>query len=128
MDSERLFTITDNLRVLVRETGVKTYVAIESDRVSIFIQADKWKKFQSYFSIINSEFTTRYEDEYHLINVERLFTVTENFRALVRETEEQTYVGLEINEVSVMLNSSKWKKFRKYFPIICTEFKLRYDI
>lgn len=47
MDGERLFTITDSLRVLVRETGVETYVVIESAGASIFIDADKWKKLQS---------------------------------------------------------------------------------
>lgn len=128
MDGERLFTITDSLRVLVRETGVETYVVIESDGASIFIDADKWKKLQSYFTVINTEFITRYEDEFHLLNNERLISVTDRFRVLVRDAEEKTYVGLESNEKSVMLNCNKWRKFRKYFPILCTEFKLRYDM
>lgn len=127
MDFERLFYINDNLRVLVRETGVKTYVAIDSDKTTIFLDAEKWRKFQIYFPIINMEFQTRYEDEAHILNKERLFTVTDNFRALVREVEENTYVGLECDEKPIMLNSEKWRRFKKYFPIICTEFKLRYE-
>lgn len=128
MDFERLFSITDNLRVLVRETGVKTYVAVESDRGHVFFNAEKWKKFQIYFPIINTEFNIRYEDEAHfLLSQERLFTILENLRALVREVEEKTYVGLESDELSITLNSEKWKRFKKYFPTICTEFKLRYE-
>lgn len=82
----------------------------------------------NYFTIINTEFITRYEDEFHLLNNERLISVTDRFRVLVREVEEKTWVGLGSNEKSVTLNSDKWRKFRKYFPITCTEFKLRYDM
>lgn len=127
MDFERLFSITDNLRVLVRETGVKTYVAVESGRDHIFFDVEKWKKFELYFPIINTEFNVRFEDDAHLLGQERLFTILENLRALVREFEEKTYVGLESDKASISLNSEKWKRFKKYFPIICTEFKLRYE-
>lgn len=48
------------------------------------------------------------------------------FRALVRDVEEETYVGLEIYKASNMRKSDKWR-FKKYFPIIFTEFKIIYE-
>lgn len=128
MESERLYTITNSLRAVVRETGVKTYVIIQCDRVDLFLNAEKWKKLQIYFPFINTEFESRYEDEYNLFDQEKLFTIAENLRALVRGDEAKTYVALECDETPLLLNSENWRRFKKYFPIICTEFKLRYDL
>lgn len=49
------------------------------------------------------------------------------FRALVRDVEEETYAGLEIYKAFNMLSSDKWRRFKKYFPMIFTEFKFIYE-
>lgn len=41
MDFERLFFITNNLRVLVRNTEAKSYVAIKSEGATILVDSNK---------------------------------------------------------------------------------------
>ncbi len=60
MDFERLLTISEDLRVVVRKTQADTYVMIECNNQTITLDAAKWKKFKKWFSIVNTEFDLRY--------------------------------------------------------------------
>lgn len=56
---------------------------------------------------------------------ERIFHINDNLRIAVRNNEQSTYVIIESNNNTVSLDVDKWKKFRKWFPIVDTEFNLR---
>lgn len=58
---------------------------------------------------------------------ERLFHILDNFRILVRKKELQTYVLIESENSVITLDVEKWKKFKKWFPIVNTEFNLRFE-
>jgi hypothetical protein len=63
MEGERFFYVKDNFKIVVRETQVNTYVLIESNGVAIKLDADSWKKFKKWFSIIDTEFDLRYKED-----------------------------------------------------------------
>lgn len=59
MEDERLFNISPKLRVLVRKSGLDTYLIIESNDKIIVLDLEKWKKFKKYLPVINTEFNLR---------------------------------------------------------------------
>lgn len=59
---ERLFTISDDMRVVVRKHSLHTYILIESNGQVLMFDSLLWKKFKKYFSIIDTEFNLRYNE------------------------------------------------------------------
>lgn len=62
MDYEKLFYINDGLRIVVRRQGADTYVIIESAGKTITLDLEKWKKFQKWYPIVNTEFNLRLQN------------------------------------------------------------------
>ncbi len=61
------------------------------------------------------------------MDLERLLVITEGLRAVVRKTQADTSVITESDGQTITLDAAKWKKFKKWFSIINTEFNLRYN-
>lgn len=57
---------------------------------------------------------------------ERLFYVNDGLRIAVRSSGVSTYIIIESESKTITLDSNKWKKFKKWFPVVDTEFNLRF--
>lgn len=64
MEFEKLFIVTDKLRVLARGEQLNTYLAIESDGQTIQLNVDKWTEFKKSMNAIDVEFMRRFNYQY----------------------------------------------------------------
>lgn len=121
MENERLFTVSDNFRVLVREINKNTYIAFELNGQTMVINANAWKKLKPLLHTIDEEFVTRFD-----FTSEKLFPITDEFNVLVSEDAKDIYVNIQLNEQRMKIEAEKWIKFKESFTMVNGEFDKRY--
>ena len=124
MEGERMFNITENFRVLLREVNRNTYVAFESNGQTFVIYADTWEKLKPYLHEVDKEFIERcnFKEEKY-----RVFNIADDFEILIGEDKTNTHLVIKSGDQSIKLNADKWTKFKETFCTISSEFDKRFS-
>lgn len=125
MEYETCFNITNKLRVFVRNFQLETYIVIKSNGAIVVLDIDKWLEFKKNFFNIDKEFFKRFHHQFSLTD-ETGFNITNKLRVYVRESQLETYVVIESNGATAVLDLDKWFEFKKDFFNIDQEFFKRF--
>jgi hypothetical protein len=122
MENERLFSVSDDLRVLIRGLNQDTYIAFELNGQRMVFNANAWDKLKPLLHIIDEEFVSRRDS-----GKDKLFPISDDFKVLISEDSDDIYVNIELSEQLMKIEAEKWVKFKECFAKINDEFDKRYS-
>jgi hypothetical protein len=122
MENERLFFVSDDLRVLLRGLNQDTYIAFESNGQRMVFNANAWEKLKPLLHIIDEEFVSRRD-----FGKDKLFPISDGFKVMISEDSDDIYVNIELSEQLMRIEAEKWVQFKENIAKVNDEFDKRYS-